>query len=133
MAEQKPAEAEVQVSTDPKSVKVNLTAGTGLDIIWKDGHESHFGFQWLRDACPCAMCDEEREQSGRDFGEPVKPKPGELPMFKAAAKPVDVIPVGKYAISFRWNDGHQHGIYSWQFLREHCRCERCGPQGTKTQ
>ena len=56
-------------------------------------------------------------------------------MFKAAAKPLEATPVGKYAISFRWNDGHQHGIYSWEFLREHCPCEECaaakpGGEGT---
>ena len=33
--------------------------------------------------------------------------------------------MGKYAIRFSWNDGHQHGIYSWQFLREHCPCAEC--------
>lgn len=111
--------------TDPKSVQVNVTTGTGVDIAWKDGHHSHYSFQWLRDACPCAMCDEERSQSGRKIGEPPKPKPGELPIFKGAAKPSEVTPVGKYAISFKWSDGHQHGIYSWDFLRKHCPCEEC--------
>ena len=112
---------------DPQSVKVNLTAGTGMEIAWKDGHVSRYTFTWLRDACPCALCDEERSQSGREIGEPAKSisKPGELPMFKAAAKPVEAAPVGKYAISFHWNDGHQHGIYSWEFLRENCPCEEC--------
>ena len=47
-------------SADPKSVKVNLTTGTGVDIEWKDGHQSHYPFPFLRDACPCALCDEER-------------------------------------------------------------------------
>jgi DUF971 family protein len=46
-------------------------------------------------------------------------------MFKAAARPTQVEPVGKYAIRFTWNDGHQHGIYSWEFLREHCPCAEC--------
>ena len=50
-------------ATDPKSVKVNLTTGTGMDIEWKDGHVSHYGFVYLRDACPCAMCNEERDKS----------------------------------------------------------------------
>ena len=36
---------------NPKSVKVNVTTGTGMDIEWDDGHRTHFGFQWLRDAC----------------------------------------------------------------------------------
>src|SRR5579863_10020540 len=74
-------------STDPKSVKINLTAGTGVDIEWKDGHQSHYSFVYLRDACPCALCDEERSKTRREPGEAPKPAPGALPMFKPAAKP----------------------------------------------
>jgi DUF971 family protein len=46
-------------------------------------------------------------------------------MFKAAAKPTSAEGVGKYAIKFHWNDGHELGIYSWQFLRDVCPCEEC--------
>lgn len=112
-------------SADPKSVKVHLTAGTGVDIEWKDGHLSQYMFPFLRDACPCAMCNDEREKSGRSPGHPPQPKSGELPMFKAAAKPVSAEPIGKYAIKFKWNDGHELGIYSWQWLRQICPCEEC--------
>ena len=73
---------------DPKSVKVNLTSGTGVDIEWKDGHRSHYTFPFLRDACPCALCDEERGKTQREPGEPPKAAPGALPMFKPAAKPL---------------------------------------------
>jgi DUF971 family protein len=48
-------------------------------------------------------------------------------MFKPQAKPTTVEPVGKYAIRFHWNDGHELGIYSWQFLREVCPCAECKP------
>jgi DUF971 family protein len=113
------------VMADPKSVKVNLTAGTGIEIEWKDGHRSSYTFPYLRDACPCAMCNDEREKSGREPGDSPRPAPGALPMFKAAAKPVSAEPVGKYAIKFTWNDSHDLGIYSWQFLREHCPCAEC--------
>ena len=112
-------------ATDPKSVKVNLSTGTGMDIEWNDGHVSHYDFVYLRDACPCAMCNDEREKSGRAPGEAVKLAPGALPMFKAAAKPVSAEGVGKYAIKFKWNDGHDLGIYSWKFLREICPCADC--------
>jgi DUF971 family protein len=112
-------------ATDPKSVKVNLTTGTGMDIEWKDGHISRYGFVYLRDACPCAMCNEEREKSGRKPGEPPKAPAEVLPMFKAVAKPTSAEGVGKYAIKFHWNDGHDLGIYSWQLLREICPCEEC--------
>lgn len=110
---------------DPQSVEVNVSTGSGVDIAWKDGHQSHYSFQFLRDACPCALCDEERTKTGRHPGQPPQTPPGQLPMYREAAKPVEVAPVGKYAIRFAWNDGHQHGIFSWDLLRELCPCEAC--------
>jgi DUF971 family protein len=121
------------VVADPKSVMVNLTSGTGMDIEWKDGHQSHYPFVFLRDACPCALCDEERSKSHREPGEAPKAAPGTLPMFKAAAKPLSAEAVGKYAIRFNWNDGHELGIYSWGFLREVCPCEECKKAGSEPQ
>ena len=113
------------LSADPKSVKVNLTAGTGVDIEWTDGHGSHYSFPFLRDACPCALCNEEREKSGRQPGESPAAVAAALPMFKPAVKPLSAEGVGKYAIKFHWNDGHDLGIYSWKFLRDVCPCEAC--------
>ena len=46
-------------------------------------------------------------------------------MFKPAVRPTEVKPVGKYAINFVWNDGHQHGIYTWSYLRQICPCPEC--------
>ena len=43
-----------------------------------------------------------------------------LPMFEALPRPVEVEPVGKYALRFKWNDGHESGIYSWDYLRNVC-------------
>lgn len=109
----------------PQHVRVNKTEGTGVEIDWKDGHASHWTFKWLRDACPCATCIEEREASGREPGES-KPEPkAALPMFKPPVRPNKVQPVGRYAVSFDWNDGHTSGIYSWHYLRSVCRCKLC--------
>src|ERR1700739_463652 len=112
-------------TTDPKSVKVNLTSGTGMEIEWRDGHRSTYSFPYLRDACPCALCEEERSKSGRSPGDPPKLAPGALPMFKPTAKPVSAEGIGKYAIKFNWNAGRELGIYSWAFLREWCPCAEC--------
>jgi len=30
----------------------------------------------------------------------------------------DISIVGRYALSFRWSDGHETGIYSFRYLRE---------------
>ena len=111
---------------NPKSVKVNVTTGTGMDIEWDDGHHTHYGFQWLRDACPCATCVEERTNHKRKAGEsPQQAAPSLLPMYKEPTKPKEVKPVGRYAMNIAWNDGHATGIYSWDYLREMCQCEEC--------
>jgi len=112
-------------ATDPKSVKVHLSTGAGVDIEWGDGHSSHYTFAYLRDACPCAMCEEERGKTGRRPGDPATAAPGALLIFKPHAKPVSAEGVGKYAIKFSWNDNHDLGIYSWKFLREVCPCNEC--------
>ena len=109
----------------PAKVKVHVSSGAGIDITWADNHSSHYDFAYLRQECPCAMCNDEREKSGRCPGDPQKPAPGTLPMFKPTAKPVSAEGVGKYAIKFTWNDDHDLGIYSWKFLREICPCAEC--------
>ena len=110
---------------DPEHVRVHQTEGTGVEIAWKDGHTSHWTFAWLRAACPCATCVEEREANGREPGE-AKPQPQTvLPIFKPPIRPDEVHAVGRYAISFDWNDGHSSGIYSWHYLRSVCNCEAC--------
>jgi DUF971 family protein len=112
-------------ATSPAHVRVNKTAGTGVEIVWKDGHQSSWSFAWLRNACPCATCIEEREAAGRKPGE-AKPKPVSLlPMYEAPVRPGEVEQVGNYAIRFHWSDGHKSGIYSWDYLRRSCPCEAC--------
>lgn len=109
----------------PTKVRVRITEGTGVEIEWKDGHLSSWTFQWLRDACPCATCHEAREASGMAVGER-KPQPMQiLPMYQAPVKPLEATPVGRYALRFKWNDGHESGIYSWDYLRRICRCFVC--------
>lgn len=112
-------------TTEPLHVRVNKTTGTGLEIDWKDGHKSSWTFAWLRDACPCATCYKEREAAGREPGVPKEQPPSSLPMYHPPAQPESVTPVGRYAIRFRWKDGHKSGIYSWNYLRRHCQCEKC--------
>ncbi len=114
-----------RVGNDPKSVIINITTGTGVEIEWKDGHRSIYTFAYLREACPCALCDDERTKGGRKVGEPVKLAPGALPIFKPTVKALGAEAVGKYALRFVWSDKHDLGIYSWFFLREYCPCAEC--------
>ena len=38
----------------------------------------------------------------------------------------DISIVGRYALNFRWSDGHETGIYSFRYLRELCETQDAG-------
>jgi DUF971 family protein len=109
----------------PLKVRVKKSEGTGVEIDWKDGHKSSWSFRWLRDGCPCATCNEERNQQGRKPGQPKPKSSAVLPMYTAPPRPASAHPVGRYALQFNWQDGHSGGIYSWDYLRRVCQCAEC--------
>ena len=114
-----------RIAVTPEKVRVLLTEGKGLEIDWADGHKSAWGFAWLREACPCATCIDQRSAEGRKAGQP-KPKPAAvLPMYEPPPKPASAHAVGRYALQFNWLDGHSGGIYSWDYLRRSCQCAEC--------
>ena len=114
-----------RIAISPEKVRVLLTEGKGVEIDWQDGHKSSWSFAWLREACPCAVCVEERKKEGRKPGEPKSKSAQLLPLYAPPPKPDNVVPVGRYAIRFDWADGHDTGIYSWEYLRRSCRCHEC--------
>ena len=40
--------------------------------------------------------------------------------------PVEISPVGNYAYKIVWNDGHDTGLYTLEYLRQLCECPLCG-------
>jgi DUF971 family protein len=121
-----------RISVTPEKVRVKITEGTGLEIDWQDGHRSSWSFAWLRDACPCATCIDERKAQGRKTGQPKSKPTTLLPMYTPPAKPASAQGVGRYAIQFNWQDGHSGGIYSWDYLRRHCQCAECTFETTES-
>ena len=109
----------------PRKVRVLKSEGTGVSIDWQDDHHSSWNFTWLRHACPCAVCNEERQNADRPAGVPPPSPSGPLVLYQAPPRPLDVTQVGRYALRFRWNDGHEAGIYSWDYLRRNCQCGSC--------
>src|ERR1700760_2140814 len=70
-------------ATEPARVRVQKTTGTGMEIDWKDGHQSSWTFPGLCDPCPGPPSHEERGPTGRKPGER-KPQPATLlQMYKA--------------------------------------------------
>ena len=123
----------------PASVKVHVSSGAGVDITWADGHASHYDFAYLREECPCAMCNDERHEKGAGAGKrhaiekrkslargaaPALSSPL-LPMFKPKLTAKSAHAVGNYALQIDFNDGHATGIFSFDFLRTICPCEEC--------
>ncbi|MEA3337996.1 MAG: DUF971 domain-containing protein [Chloroflexota bacterium] len=103
----------------PADLTVNRPAQR-LEIVWGDGHQSHYPLSGLRNVCPCADCRGGHENMGgpvdRAALHQVSDKTWEI-------KRADL--VGNYALNLTWADGHNGGIYSWSFLRELCPCDQC--------
>lgn len=85
--------------------------GTELAIKWDDGTESYLPLSNLRRACPCAGCKGEMDIMGNLYKNPEKP------LAANAFDLVRIIRVGGYAIQPVWADGHDTGIYSFEYLR----------------
>ena len=107
----------------PSSVNVHVTSGAGVDIVWSDGHSSHFDFAYLRDHCPCALCNDERSKKDALAG--TMGSAAVLPMFKPKARAQSAVAVGSYAVQIVYSDGHSTGIYSFDYLRTICPCPDC--------
>ena len=94
-----------------------------LRITWSDGQIRRYTATELRDRCPCATCREKRKAV------PVEPEL--LPVLSMEeAQPSKVAgmkPVGNYAYSIQFNDGHDTGIFTFKFLRELGTVEDSGP------
>lgn len=106
----------------PRDVKVRVSTGEGVEITWSDGHASRYDFIYLRQHCPCALCNDEREKKDK-----LSEKTGgaALPMFKPRPSAKSAKAVGNYAIHIEFSDGHSTGIYSFEHLREICPCDEC--------
>ena len=84
--------------------------GGELAIQWNDQTESYFDLELLRRACPCAACGGEPDVLGNVSRPAVQYSEDS---FRLAGFNL----VGGYAIQPRWGDGHETGIYSFQYLR----------------
>lgn len=113
----------IDVRKKPIGVKVHVTTGEGVEITWSDGHTSRYDFPYLRDHCPCALCNDERTKKEK-LGEATGSSAA-LPMFKPRVKAKSATAVGNYAIQIEFTDGHATGIFSFDHLREICPCDAC--------
>lgn len=81
-----------------------------LSITWGDERICEYRAADLRRACPCAQC--VNEWTGQRVLKP------EAISEELTIKDLSI--VGRYALNFRWSDGHETGIYSFRYLRDLC-------------
>ena len=77
-----------------------------MEISYSDGKHFELSYEFLRVHSPSA------EVRGHGPGEEV------LQMGKRNVDVISVEPVGSYAIQPKFSDGHDTGLYSWDYLYE---------------
>lgn len=81
-----------------------------LKIEWSDGRACRYAAAMLRRSCPCAQCVNEwtgeRMLKAESIADTIAIEDAQL--------------VGRYALTVRFSDKHETGIYSFKMLRELC-------------
>lgn len=99
----------------PKNIDLDRDAGE-LRITWHDDRTCIYPLSNLREVCPCADCRGGHEFMGRRYD------PDHIlsvtPQQEYQVESVEVI--GTYALQFFWSDGHNSGIYTWEYLYRLC-------------
>ena len=91
----------------PRPTEITLhQASRVLDVAFDDGKKFSLSCEYLRVFSPSA------EVRGHGPGQEV------LQVGKKNVEIKTVDPVGQYAIKFLFSDGHDTGIYSWDYLYE---------------
>jgi DUF971 family protein len=104
---------------DPKHTPRGIKAPHGAkvteirwaEIRWADGHAGHYPNDILRGWCPCAEC--------QGHGGTIDFVPGRNSDLR------ELEPVGNYALKLTWGDGHDTGLYTFDYLRSLCHCPEC--------
>jgi DUF971 family protein len=100
---------------DANPLEIRRVDDREVHITWADGHRSVYTNKQLREVCPCAAC--VNELTGQRMLDPASVRPD--------IRAHEIGLVGRYAVRFRWSDGHGTGIYPFQKLRAECPCEAC--------
>ncbi|CAG1000122.1 hypothetical protein PHYC_02819 [Phycisphaerales bacterium] len=94
--------------------RLDIKKDRGLTIEWADGTTSYFSVAYLRKMSPSADMKALREQMAANPLTVLPPNyggSGPLTILEAELR-------GNYALWVRFSDGHDTGIYSWEYLRE---------------
>lgn len=90
----------------PTDIKLH-TESKELELVYANGESYRLSYEFLRVLSPSAEV--------RGHGKPV------LQTGKKFVTVRNIEPVGNYAIKLTFDDGHNTGIYSWDYLYSLCQ------------
>ena len=89
----------------PTDIHLHRKSGI-LELVYRDGQKIELSAEYLR------VCSPSAEVRGHGKGQEV------LQTGKKYVKITEVEPIGNYAIRLAFDDNHDSGIYSWDYLKE---------------
>lgn len=91
-------------------IRIDQYSATEMLIEWSTGERFAVPFRELRCLCPCAHCVD--EHTGRRTLERASVRNDIRPHYAQV--------VGRYALKISWHDGHQTGLYEFDYLHDLC-------------
>jgi len=90
-------------------LKIAVKENKYLFVSWDDQSNSNIKLTNLRKNCPCAVCKAEKDELSKSY----------IPIYGDDQITITNLEVvGQYALKIVWKDGHQTGIYEFDFLKE---------------
>lgn len=99
--------------TPPKHI--DLQKDHGLTIEWADGAQSFYPIALLRKMSPSAEARQQRDEAATN---PLRVISSRAARTNTPLTALDAEFVGNYALRIRFSDGHQTGLYTWEYLRK---------------
>lgn len=93
---------------------IDLKKDRGLTIMWNDGVSSYYSIAYLRKHSPSADMRMLREEMATNPLTVLPTRPTQSGPLTALGAEL----VGNYALRVRFSDGHDTGIYTWEYLRK---------------
>lgn len=98
-----------------RPVHLDLKKDKGLIVEWDDGAESFYPIEYLRKYSPSADARQLREEMERN---PLTVLPDSVAKQSGPIVAIGAEMVGNYALKITFSDGHDTGLYTWEYLRE---------------
>ena len=97
------------MASAPTGIKARQQEGV-LELQWPHG-TYRLPYRLVRGRCPCAVC----------VNEVTGVRVVDIEDVPLSIAPTNMQFAGNYALKITWNDHHESGIYTWEYLELLCK------------